>query len=93
MNTSSILSIPTDDFLTARVQSKLSPAALEVIHKERESYFPLYSSVYAQMSNDKHISITEYVEINTIMRPLEGKDFWNAAFDLMSFFLAESGEL
>lgn len=68
---------------------------LETIHHERGSSYPLYSSVCIQAENLGYISTKEFAAINRIMKIKTGehREFWEVTFDLMSFFLAEAGEL
>jgi hypothetical protein len=85
--------MPTSSTSSIQPTVQLPAHIIEIMHEQRESSTPFYSPLYMELYARNYISLAEYLETNTIMKPLTGDDFWNAVFDLMSFFLAEAGEL
>ena len=73
--------------------SNIPSHIIELIHSEREKFSPFYSDIYRALYNENHIFLADWKETNAIMKPLTGQEFWNAIFDLMSFILAEAGEI
>lgn len=84
--------------------SKFSIDLFTEIHEERMNSTPFISSVMPRMADENVLTLKEVHVINELIAErlryenfgttlYDWRDVWNLRFDIMSFLLAEAGEL